>query len=79
MLDAAHLKMGNSDGHRVPLEAVAARFLGLCGAAEAVDTAVGFEPSPVDPNVDDLDDTLAVVATAENGGLLLDSWHLAKL
>jgi len=79
VLDATHLKVGNFDGHPVPLENVADRFRTLCEAAEAVDTAVGFEPSPVDPNVDGLDDALAVVAGAENGGLLLDSWHLAKL
>ncbi|MDS0282344.1 sugar phosphate isomerase/epimerase family protein [Haloarcula onubensis] len=78
-LDAAHLKVGNFDGHRVPLADAAARFRTLCERAAAVDTAVGFEPSPVDPNVDSLDDALAVVEGAANGGLLLDSWHLAKL
>lgn len=79
VLDAAHLKVGNFDGHRVPLEDVAARFQALCEGAAAVDTRVGFEPSPVDPNVDGLDDALAVVEGPENGGLLLDSWHLAKM
>jgi sugar phosphate isomerase/epimerase len=78
-LDAAHLKVGNFDGHRVAIEDATARFQTLCAAAEAVDTAVGFEPSLVDPNIDCLDDALAVVAGPENGGLLLDSWHLAKL
>lgn len=78
-LDAAHLKVGNFDGHRVAVEDAATRFQTLCEAAGAVDTAVGFEPSPVDPNVACLDDALAVVAEPENGGLLLDSWHLAKM
>jgi sugar phosphate isomerase/epimerase len=79
VLDARHVKVGNTFGHPVPTSVLAERFADLCAEAAAVDTRVGLEIMPADHYVRDLDDALAVVGGPDNGGLLLDSWHMVKM
>ncbi len=80
-LDAKHIKVGNLVGTPAPLEQVTEAFAQLCADAAEHGTDVAFELMPFDPNVTDLDDLLSVVegAGAENGGIILDPWHIVKL
>ena len=81
-LDAHHVKVGNIPGTPCDLPLLAERYAELCAdAARHHDAKVVYEFMPFDVNVDDLDTALAVVegADAPNGGLAIDTWHMAKL
>jgi sugar phosphate isomerase/epimerase len=81
-LDAHHVKVGNIPGTPCGLQELTERYAELCAeAAEQHDAKVVYEFMPFDVNVHDLDTALALVegAGAANGGLALDTWHLAKL
>jgi sugar phosphate isomerase/epimerase len=80
--DAHHIKVGNIPGTPGELEQVTEAFAELCAdAAEHTDAKVVYEFMPFDVNVRTLDTALAVVhgAGAPNGGLAIDTWHMAKL
>jgi sugar phosphate isomerase/epimerase len=79
ILDAKHIKVGNLSGYTIPTEQLKETFDDIAGDFEETDTAVGFELFPADPNVDTLDDALAIVEKADNGGLFLDIWHMVKM
>jgi sugar phosphate isomerase/epimerase len=81
-LDAHHVKIGNIPGTPCGLDELTERYAELCAdAAEHHDATVVYEFMPFDANVHDLDSALAVVegADAPNGGLAIDTWHMAKL
>src|SRR5581483_2822112 len=81
-LDAHHVKVGNIPGTPCELPRLVERYAELCAdAAEHHDAKVVYEFMPFDVNVHDLDAALAVVegADAPNGGLAIDTWHMAKL
>jgi sugar phosphate isomerase/epimerase len=81
-LDAHHVKVGNIPGTPCELSQLTERYGDLCAdAAEKHDSRVVYEFMPFDVNVHDLDSALAVVegADAPNGGLAIDTWHMAKL
>jgi len=81
-LEAHHIKVGNIPGTPCELSQVTERYGELCAdAAEQHDSRVVYEFMPFDVNVHDLDSALAVVegADAPNGGLAIDTWHMAKL
>ncbi len=81
-LDAHHVKVGNIPGTPCELPQLTERYAELCAdAAEQHDATVVYEFMPFDVNVHDLDSALAVVegADAPNGGLAIDTWHMAKL
>ncbi len=81
-LDAHHVKVGNIPGTRCDLPELTERYGELCAdAAEHHDARVVYELMPFDANVRDLDSAFAVVegAGAPNGGLAIDTWHMAKL
>jgi sugar phosphate isomerase/epimerase len=81
-LDAHHIKVGNIPGTPCELSQLTERYAELCAdAAEQHDAKVVYEFMPFDVNVHDLDAALAVVegADAPNGGLAIDTWHMAKL
>jgi sugar phosphate isomerase/epimerase len=81
-LDAHHIKVGNIPGTPCPLDRVTERFAELCAdAAEHHAAKVVYEFMPFDVNVRSLDAALQVVevAAAPNGGLAIDTWHMAKL
>lgn len=81
-LDAHHIKVGNIPGTPCELPQLTERYAELCAnAAEHHDAKIVYELMPFDVNVRDLDTALAVVegADASNGGLAIDTWHMAKL
>ena len=81
-LGAHHVKVGNIPGVPCELEKLTERYAELCAhAADLTDAVIAYEFMPFDVNVDNLDAALQVVegAGAENGGLVIDTWHMAKL
>jgi len=81
-LDAHHVKVGNIPGTPCELAQVTERYAELCAdAAQRHGATMVYEFMPFDANVRDLDSALAVVegADAPNGGLAIDTWHMAKL
>lgn len=77
-LDAHHIKVGNMRGIETPIERLSEAFDRLCADAAAHDTRVGYEMMPVDA-LTELDEVLAVVEGPDNGGILLDTWHVVKM
>jgi sugar phosphate isomerase/epimerase len=81
-LGAHHVKVGNIPGVPCELDKLTERYAELCAdAANRTDAVVAYEFMPFDVNVDNLDAALRVVegAGAKNGGLVIDTWHMAKL
>jgi sugar phosphate isomerase/epimerase len=81
-LDAHHVKVGNIPGTPCELPRLVERYGELCAdAATRTSATIAYEFMPFDVNVRDLDSALAVVegAGAANGGLVIDTWHMAKL
>ena len=81
-LGAHHVKVGNIPGVPCERDQLIERYAELCAhAAERTDAVIAYEFMPFDVNVDSLDAALAVVegAGAKNGGLVIDTWHMAKL
>ena len=81
-LGAHHIKVGNIRGIPCELNRVTEAFGELCAeAANHHESVVVYEFTTSDVNLNSLDKAVAVVegASAANGGLALDTWHLAKL
>jgi sugar phosphate isomerase/epimerase len=81
-LGAHHVKVGNIPGVPCELPKLTERYAELCAhAAERTEAVIAYEFMPFDVNVDSLDAALQVVegAGASNGGLVIDTWHMAKL
>jgi sugar phosphate isomerase/epimerase len=81
-LDAHHIKVGNIPGTPAELPQITERFAELCAdAADHTSAKIVYEFMPFDVNVRTLDAALEVVqgAGAPNGGLAIDTWHMAKL
>jgi sugar phosphate isomerase/epimerase len=81
-LGAHHIKVGNIPGAECPLEQVTERFAELCAdAADHHAAKIVYEVMPFDVNVRSIDAALEVVdgAGAANGGIAIDTWHMAKL
>lgn len=78
-MDARHIKIGNINGYPVATDDLAERFAAFCEEAAAVDTLVGMEILPPDPNSQTLDEALEWVSGPENGGLFLDTWHITTI
>ncbi|HEY8645987.1 MAG TPA: sugar phosphate isomerase/epimerase [Gaiellaceae bacterium] len=79
---AHHIKVGNIPGIPAELSQLTERFAELCAdAAEHTDAKIVYEFMPFDVNVRSLDAALEIVAGAgaANGGLAIDTWHMAKL
>jgi sugar phosphate isomerase/epimerase len=80
--DAHHIKVGNIPGTPGNLDQITEAFAALCEeAANLTDAKIVYEFMPFDANVKTLDTAivLAVGAGADNGGLAIDTWHMAKL
>ena len=81
-LDAHHIKVGNIPGTPCELGQLTDAFGELCeDAARHTPATVVYEFMPFDVNVNALDAALQVVegAAQPNGGLAIDTWHMAKL
>jgi sugar phosphate isomerase/epimerase len=80
--DAHHIKVGNIPGTPCELGRLTQEFAALCDdAANRTDAQVVYEFMPFDVNVNTLDAALELVEGAgrTNGGLAIDTWHMAKL
>jgi sugar phosphate isomerase/epimerase len=80
--DAHHIKVGNIPGTSCELGRLTESFAELClDAADHTAADVVYEFMPFDVNVNTLDAALEVVQGAgqPNGGLAIDTWHMAKL
>jgi sugar phosphate isomerase/epimerase len=78
-LNAHHI---NIPGTPCELSQLTERFGELCAdAAGHTDAKITYEFMPFDANVKSIDSVLEVVqgAGAPNGGIAIDTWHLAKL
>lgn len=79
---AHHIKVGNLRGAPCRLDRLTEAFAGLCqDAAGHTDATIVYEFMPFDANVRTLAAALEVVrgAAQPNGGLAIDTWHMAKL
>jgi sugar phosphate isomerase/epimerase len=79
---AHHIKVGNIPGTPCELGKLTDAFAELCRhAAGHTDAKVVYEFMPFDVNVNTLDAALTLVegAAQPNGGLAIDTWHMAKL
>jgi sugar phosphate isomerase/epimerase len=82
VFDAHHIKVGNIPGAPCELGRLMEAFAELCAdAANHTNAKVVYELMPFDVNVHTLESALAVVqgVGAPNGGLAIDTWHMAKL
>jgi sugar phosphate isomerase/epimerase len=82
VMDAHHIKVGNIPGTPCELSKVTERYGELCAdAANHTSARILYEFMPFDVNVNSLDTALEVVegAGAENGGVVIDTWHMSKL
>jgi len=83
VFDAHHIKVGNIPGVECELGRLGEAYAELCAdAAQHTDANVGYEIIPVDPNIQTLEEGLAFLEHAgepENGGLVIDTWHMSKL
>jgi sugar phosphate isomerase/epimerase len=80
--DAHHIKIGNIPGTPCELDALIESFAQLClDAAGHTDAKVAYEFMPFDVNVNTLDTALKLATEAgqPNGGIAIDTWHMAKL
>ena len=81
-MDAHHIKVGNIPGRECELGRVTEAYGELCAdAAKHTSARILYEFMPFDPNVDSVDKALQVVegAAADNGGVVIDTWHMGKL
>ena len=79
---AHHIKVGNIPGRECELGRVTEAYGELCGdAAKHTEAKILYEFMPFDPNVDSVEKALQVVegAGADNGGVVIDTWHMGKL
>ncbi len=79
---AHHVKVGNIPGTPCELGRLIEEFAALCqDAANHTSAPVVYELMPFDVNVNTLDVALALAEGADqpNGGLAIDTWHMAKL
>tara|TARA_Y100001970_G_scaffold88793_2_gene112087 strand:+ start:1325 stop:2185 length:861 start_codon:yes stop_codon:yes gene_type:complete len=75
-----HIKVGpDMEGKDWPLERMVERFARLCERGKSVGTMLSLEMMPWS-NLNNLESALSVVqgANYDNGGLLLDIWHVAR-
>jgi len=79
-LGARHIKVGDFFREECPMPRLIERFAGLCREAEQHGTRIVFELMPF-AMIDTLEGALDMIAGAgaKNGGILLDTWHMAKL
>jgi sugar phosphate isomerase/epimerase len=80
---AHHIKVGNIPGTVCEPDRLAEAFAALCAeASEHTDARVAYEFMPFDVNVNTLEAALALMKNAgepANAGLVIDTWHMAKL
>ena len=79
-LGARCVKVGDFNREPCPMSRLAESFAALCAEARERGTRIAFEPMSA-AMVDNLEDSLRMVeeAGADNGGIILDLWHVVNL
>jgi sugar phosphate isomerase/epimerase len=79
-LHAKHVKVGDFENTKTPMPRLIESFAQLCADAAKYGATIGFELMPF-AMIDTLEDALVMVegTGAKNGGIILDTWHVAKL
>jgi len=79
-LGARHIKVGDFLKKKTPMPRLIESFAALCAEAAQHGTRIAFELMPF-AMIDTLQDSLAMVsgASAKNGGIAFDLWHIVKL
>ncbi len=79
-LGARHVKVGDFFNQAVEMDKVTESFAALCKDAADVGTRILFEVMPF-AMIDNLADSLTMLegADADNGGLMIDTWHIVKM
>jgi sugar phosphate isomerase/epimerase len=79
-LGARHVKVGDFFNKQVEMDKVTESFAELCKDAADVGTRILFEVMPF-AMIDNLADSLTMLegADADNGGLMIDTWHIVKM
>lgn len=79
-LGARHLKVGDFFNQPISVEQSAEGFAALCADAANAGTNILFEVMPF-AMVDNLADSVRMceLADADNGGLMIDTWHIIKM
>lgn len=80
VLGARHLKVGDFFNQQVEMDQVVRGFAALCRDAADAGTDILFEVMPFSM-IDNLADALTMceLAGADNGGLMIDTWHIVKM
>jgi sugar phosphate isomerase/epimerase len=79
-LGARHIKVGDFFNREVAMDKVAGSFADLCRDGANAGTRIVFEVMPFSM-IDNLPGALAMLeaAGADNGGVILDTWHVVKM
>jgi sugar phosphate isomerase/epimerase len=79
-LDAHHIKAGNIPGKECAMARLKEDYAQLVAdAAQHTSAKVLYEFMPFDANVNSVDTALEVIDGIENTGVVIDTWHMAKL
>jgi sugar phosphate isomerase/epimerase len=79
-LDAHHIKAGNIPGRPCEMPPLKERYAELVAdAAKRTSANVLYEFMPFDVNVNTIETALEVVGEVEGSGVVIDTWHMAKL
>jgi sugar phosphate isomerase/epimerase len=79
-LDAHHIKAGNIPGRPCELPRLKERYAELVAdAARHTSAKILYEFMPFDVNVDSIETALEVLGDVDGSGVVIDTWHMAKL
>jgi sugar phosphate isomerase/epimerase len=79
-LDAHHIKAGNIPGKECEMGRLKDGYAELVAdAAQHTSAKVLYEFMPFDVNVNSVDSALEVIDGIDNTGVVIDTWHMAKL
>jgi sugar phosphate isomerase/epimerase len=79
-LDAHHIKAGNIPGKPCEMGRLKEDYAELVAdAAQHTSAKVLYEFMPFDVNVNSVDSALEVIDGIDNTGVVIDTWHMAKL
>ena len=79
-LDAHHIKAGNIPGKECEMGRLKEAYAELVAdAAQHTSAKVLYEFMPFDVNVNSVDSALEVIDGIDNTGVVIDTWHMAKL
>jgi len=79
-LDAHHIKAGNIPGKECDMGRLKEAYAELVAdAAQHTSAKVLYEFMPFDVNVNSVDSALEVIDGIDNTGVVIDTWHMAKL